>query len=707
MPATIVGSANGRSISALMSDLPRKRSRTSTHATSVPATAFIAATRIDMISVSFSAATACGAVMASTNAPRPPSVERATTAASGISTTTLSHSVATPSDSAADPPGAAAARGRRRKTDPPAAGAEVRASLGSGDPRRLLDLRDRALVRVEEVVVDLRPAAEVADREEALRRRELGLVGVEDLLVDRPVAPVGERLLGLRREREAQERLGLRRVAGLREDGDRVLDEDRLVGDDVVDLLSLLLRRDRLVLVGDQHVAGARREVLQRLATRLVLHDDVLRHELAEVVEAGRRVLAPTALGAVRGEDVPLRRAGRERVRREDLDARVEEVVPGADVLRIALAHDEADDRARDEALRRRVRPVARHEAGLDEAVHVGREGERDDVGGEAGLHRAALVARRAERLAERDAAARLRLLKLRDDLVVDDLRRGVGDERQARLGAAAAGGAARRAAARRVVGATAGGDHERGGEEHGEQSERAWLHEEGPPKSIKLVGIAENSEANLAGGESRESRLAMPISTAAPPASLRGPVDYPVESFTAAERARLAPHVTNLDRPVFALVTLPETVKGALFARYSRYQGTLRRLFLDEFADSLPEVHTPWDAGEGARAAKLYERIFLGYGDDSVAQLGGVHVAAEWVSNVLTKVLQRPRLAAYLEQSTRYIPYDAPMPGGGYRYRRDASLGPQYARAMDALFAIYSESLPRVTAWADAQFPP
>jgi thymidylate synthase ThyX len=182
--------------------------------------------------------------------------------------------------------------------------------------------------------------------------------------------------------------------------------------------------------------------------------------------------------------------------------------------------------------------------------------------------------------------------------------------------------------------------------------------------------------------------------------------VDYPVEALTDSERARLAPHVTNLDQPVFALVNLPETVKGALFARYSRYQGTLRRLFLDEFADSLPEVDRPWDAGEGERAAALYERIFLGYGDDSVAQLGGVHVACEWTSNVLTKILQRPRLAAYLEQSTRYIPYDAPMPGGGYRYYRDPSLGPEYERAMDTLFGIYSDSLPRVAAWADAQFP-
>jgi thymidylate synthase ThyX len=184
--------------------------------------------------------------------------------------------------------------------------------------------------------------------------------------------------------------------------------------------------------------------------------------------------------------------------------------------------------------------------------------------------------------------------------------------------------------------------------------------------------------------------------------------VQYPVESFTEAERERLAPHFTNLDRPVFALVNLPETVKGALFARYSRYQGTLRRLFLDEFAADVPASGGRWDGDEGERAARLYERIFLGYGDDSVAQLGGAHIGCEWVSNVLTKILQRPRLGAYLEQSTRYIAYDAPMPDppGGYRYYRDAELGPRYTQAMDKLFSIYSRSLPRVAVWAQSEFP-
>ncbi len=184
--------------------------------------------------------------------------------------------------------------------------------------------------------------------------------------------------------------------------------------------------------------------------------------------------------------------------------------------------------------------------------------------------------------------------------------------------------------------------------------------------------------------------------------------MQYPVESFTADEQALLSAYCTNLDRPVFALTNLPETLKGALFARYSRYPGTLRRLLLDEFAGDLPPAPAPSDSVEGARAAQLYERIFVGYGDDSVAQLGGAHLACEWVSNVLTKVLQRPRLAAYLEQSTRYIAYDAPLPvpPGGYRYYRDPELGPAYAAAMDQLFEIYAAALPRVMAWAEAEYP-
>jgi thymidylate synthase ThyX len=183
--------------------------------------------------------------------------------------------------------------------------------------------------------------------------------------------------------------------------------------------------------------------------------------------------------------------------------------------------------------------------------------------------------------------------------------------------------------------------------------------------------------------------------------------VRYPVEDFTAEERAILAPHFTNLERPVFALINLPETVKGALFARYSRYSGSVRRLYLEEFAEDSPSGGRPFDAEEGERAAKLYERVFLGYGDDSIAQVGGAHIACEWVSNILTKALQRGRLAAYLEQSTRYIPYDRPLEaGGGYRYYGDEQLGPEFSTAMDEIFSIYSRSLQKVEEWAAERWP-
>ena len=150
----------------------------------------------------------------------------------------------------------------------------------------------------------------------------------------------------------------------------------------------------------------------------------------------------------------------------------------------------------------------------------------------------------------------------------------------------------------------------------------------------------------------------------------------YVPEAFTPEEAEVLRRYFTNLDGPVFALVNLPEVVKGALFARYSRSPKSLRRLFLDEFVGDLDVTgDASIDATVGLRRAEeLYERVFVAYGDDSVAQLGGVHLACEQASNLLTKVLEWGRLASYLEQSTRYIAYDSRI-GGRYRYYRDPAV--------------------------------
>jgi thymidylate synthase ThyX len=180
-------------------------------------------------------------------------------------------------------------------------------------------------------------------------------------------------------------------------------------------------------------------------------------------------------------------------------------------------------------------------------------------------------------------------------------------------------------------------------------------------------------------------------------------PFAYWADDLTESERGVLQPYFTNLDGPVFALINLPEVVKGALFARYSRSPLSLKRLFLDEFVTN-PENGIQMISAaleqEGSHSASrhaetLYRRIFSDYGDDSVAQLGGVHLACEQASNLLTKVLERGRLAAYLEQSTRYIRYDKPL-GGRWRYYVPSEieacpLASEFHDAMESMFGTYA----------------
>jgi thymidylate synthase ThyX len=186
----------------------------------------------------------------------------------------------------------------------------------------------------------------------------------------------------------------------------------------------------------------------------------------------------------------------------------------------------------------------------------------------------------------------------------------------------------------------------------------------------------------------------------------------YVSEEWSPDEADVLRRYFTNLDGPVFALVNLPEVVKGALFARYSRSAKSLRRLFLDEFVGDLDiSGDQTVDATVGLRRAEeLYDKVFFEYGDDSVAQLGGVHLACEQASNLLTKVLEWGRLASYLEQSTRYIAYDTRI-GGRYRFHRPPEVlgspfGTRYIGDMDRLFDTYAELIPRMVDFFREVFP-
>ncbi|MEM8531650.1 MAG: FAD-dependent thymidylate synthase [Chloroflexota bacterium] len=185
-------------------------------------------------------------------------------------------------------------------------------------------------------------------------------------------------------------------------------------------------------------------------------------------------------------------------------------------------------------------------------------------------------------------------------------------------------------------------------------------------------------------------------------------------DHFDENEQTLLTPFVTNLSQPVFGLRNLPEVVKGALFSRYSRTDKSLRRILLDEF------IHAP-ESGFAAivgsaretgteqlvatqQAEAFYERVLIGYGDDSVAELGGAHLACEGISNIAAKALEDSRIGiSPLEKSTRYVVFNRKQ-DGQYRYLREPAImasrhASRYESTLDHLFDTYSTLLePTIT---------
>ena len=178
-------------------------------------------------------------------------------------------------------------------------------------------------------------------------------------------------------------------------------------------------------------------------------------------------------------------------------------------------------------------------------------------------------------------------------------------------------------------------------------------------------------------------------------------------ETFTPEQKSLLESYVTNTDRSVFVLTNLPEVIKGALFSRYSRSTLGLRSLLLKEFILSEDAEFSSIQGNSGQasnrkgselaieRARKFYDRILDGYGDDSIGELGGAHLALENVSMLATKVLEDARIGGSpLEKSTRYVSF-SDKDAGRYRYYRDPKLmdsdhAELYVKACDHLFDCY-----------------
>jgi thymidylate synthase ThyX len=181
--------------------------------------------------------------------------------------------------------------------------------------------------------------------------------------------------------------------------------------------------------------------------------------------------------------------------------------------------------------------------------------------------------------------------------------------------------------------------------------------------------------------------------------------------ALTSPDVDRIAPYVTNLEGRVFALRNLPEVVKGALFSRYSRTEKSLRQVLLDEFlhAPQAGIATPPTDtAVDRERAEDFYQRVLVGYGDDSVAELAGAHLAVERVSTLAAKALEDARIGVSpLEKSTRYVRFDRTDGEGRYAYHRGPELRhPSYEPAMDALFATFSRLLPSLLDAVRARHP-
>lgn len=148
---------------------------------------------------------------------------------------------------------------------------------------------------------------------------------------------------------------------------------------------------------------------------------------------------------------------------------------------------------------------------------------------------------------------------------------------------------------------------------------------------------------------------------------------------------------VTDSTGNIYAFTEhLSPTMIAAAMARLSRRADDMRITILDEFA------------GAAGKDEKLLQRVITAYGDDSVQQLVGLHFVVENASNLLTKKLEWGRLAAYLEQSTRYIYFDQKSQDEKYKYHvpeyLEDSIKATYVRDMDAIFDKYSTMVRSLT---------
>jgi thymidylate synthase ThyX len=181
----------------------------------------------------------------------------------------------------------------------------------------------------------------------------------------------------------------------------------------------------------------------------------------------------------------------------------------------------------------------------------------------------------------------------------------------------------------------------------------------------------------------------------------------YTPENFTQKEKKILLNFFTNCDKPVCVIHNLPQEVVGAMFSRYSRSSKSVRRLFLDEFWNQelgIENLKTNINNEKALERTKIFfKKVFAEYGDDSVIQMGSVHIAFEGISQIIgAKAVEDQRVAsAYIEKSTRYVDFGAKL-NGHYLYMEPPEITKsrfhkEFTALNNSLFASYIKYLPLV----------
>ncbi len=176
-------------------------------------------------------------------------------------------------------------------------------------------------------------------------------------------------------------------------------------------------------------------------------------------------------------------------------------------------------------------------------------------------------------------------------------------------------------------------------------------------------------------------------------------------EDFNKEEIAVLDDYVTDVKSNVFGLKNLPEVVKGALFSKYSRSSLGLRALLLKDF---IGDNDQPLDVKRGE---DFYDRILDGYGDDSIGELGGAHLAIEGISMIAAKAIEDARIGGSpLEKSTRYVSFDKKKNGEYLFYREPVIMASEfrddYIGVCNNLFETYGELINKLTVVTEKKYP-